>query len=156
MIKINIGQFIINKKNTILLLHKDEEEWFELPGSCIRQSTNIIKPLKKSVKKILNIDIKKFKYIGRKEVNENNLILCYHWFHALYKNNKKLRLIQKKYDYYKFIEIDKLNQFKISPNVQILLNNFEIIFKDKLLYFYKKSKFNNKCVFNELSEFLFV
>ena len=120
----------IFKDKSIILLHRKKTGWYELPGGKLEPKEDPKTGAIRELKEELGCDVEIIKKLGSKEFEEYGQNLLYHWFQARLKPGHDFQICEKeKFDHFKWIRLDALKDYKLSPNMENFLHeleNFEI------------------------------
>jgi ADP-ribose pyrophosphatase YjhB (NUDIX family) len=132
--KLNVRAGIIIIKDGKVLLHRNaEKEHYCLPGGGVQFLENSEEAIKREIKEETGLDIKIDKYVSTIENIFEKQGIKFHEIYFVYKGSftedvdtsKVIENIEGKPIKYYFIDIDRLNEYKIMPVVipDIIKNN---------------------------------
>lgn len=117
----------IIKDGRILLIRRIKTGWYELPGGKIEDGETAEETATREIKEELCVDINIISQLGQKDFSENGYTLSYTWFHADFFDNQQPTIGEpEKFDDLKFIELEKLKDFKLSPNMENFVGEMEL------------------------------
>jgi len=127
MDKISLAGCAIIKDRKILLLHRIKTGWYELPGGKIENEETAESAAIREIKEELCVDIKILSELGKKDFIENDYSMSYTWFQAYLLNDRQPVIGEpEKFDDLKYIELDKLKEYKLSPNMLNFVDELEL------------------------------
>jgi 8-oxo-dGTP diphosphatase len=120
--KIVSGPIII--ENGKLLLIKDEDNFYKIPGGKLEIGESLEEACKREVKEEINGDIIILKELSTMTIYKPDITLELHHFLAKLKNRdiKPESEVREM----KWIEIKRLNQYDTAPNIKFLIERGEI------------------------------
>lgn len=117
---------VILKDNSILLLHRIDKDWWEVPGGKGESDEALEKTAKREVKEELGCGVRILRKLGKTQFNNFQFDLDYTWFLAKIIENESAKIGEPaQYDELKYISLDKLKDHKLSPSAQNLLTAIE-------------------------------
>jgi 8-oxo-dGTP diphosphatase len=126
MDKMSLAGCAIIKENKILLIRRTKTGWYELPGGKIEVEETAEETAKREIKEEICVDIKIINQLGQKDFSENDYTLSYTWFQAEILNDQEPTIGEpEKFDDLKYIELKKLKDFKLSPNMENFVEELE-------------------------------
>lgn len=121
MIRLASGCVIL-KGNSILLMHRIDKDWYEVPGGKIEEGETLEQAAIRELSEELLCDVEIIRKLGTTFFKAVNFDLDYTWFLAEIKKDQTPKIgIPKEYDEFKYIPIDKLKQHKLSSSAQNLV-----------------------------------
>lgn len=110
----------------ILLIRRTKTGWYELPGGKIENNETAESAAVREIKEELCSDIKILSELGKKDFNENGYSISYTWYQACILGNQQPKIGEpEKFDDLKYIELGKLREYKLSPNMSNFVNELE-------------------------------
>jgi 8-oxo-dGTP pyrophosphatase MutT (NUDIX family) len=127
MEKISLAGCAIIEDRKILLLRRIKTGWYELPGGKIENGETAESTAIREIKEELCSDIKIVCELGKKDFIENGYSMSYTWFQACLINDQRPTIGEpERFDDLKFIELAKLKEYKLSPNMLNFTNELEL------------------------------
>lgn len=132
MDKIALAGCAIIKDRKILLIRRIKTGWYELPGGKIENNENATLAAVREIKEELCSDIQILTELGKKDFSENGYSMSYTWFQANLLNDQQPTIGEpEKFDDLRYIKLDKLSEYKLSPNMlnftaELELGNIEL------------------------------
>ena len=132
MNKISLAGCAIIKDHKILLIRRIKTGWYELPGGKIENGETAESTAVREIKEELCSDIKIVCELGKKDFIENGYSMSYTWFQASLLNEQQPAIGEpERVDDLKYIELDKLKEYRLSPNMlnftgELELGNIEL------------------------------
>lgn len=122
MDKIALAGCVIIAKNEILLLHRIKRDWYELPGGKVESEESPEDTARRELKEELLCDVEIIREIDRKDFTEDGHVMNYIWFLARIKEGQTPSIGETwVFDHFKYLDIDKLENYKLSPNMKSLV-----------------------------------
>ncbi|MFH1253500.1 MAG: NUDIX hydrolase [Candidatus Uhrbacteria bacterium] len=119
MSQLSLAGCAIIEDNKILLLRRIKTGWYELPGGKIEVGETAEETAMREIKEELLADIKIISQLGQKDFSENDFTMSYTWFQADLLSGQRPAIGEpEKYDDLKYIELAKLREYKLSPNME--------------------------------------
>lgn len=126
MDKASLAGCAIVKNDAILLIRRIKTGWYELPGGKIEENETAEDAAIREIKEELCVDIKIMKKLGEKDFIENGYAMSYAWFQACLMDGQQPVIGEpEKFDDLKYIELSKLKEFKLSPNMENFVGELE-------------------------------
>ncbi len=125
MPEIILAGCVIIQDNKILLIHRKETDWYEIPGGKVEQGELIEETAKRELKEELSCDVQITNKLGTDDFLYKGRKHTYTWFLANIPDTQTPRIPhneKQKHDHYKFIPLDDLEEYKLSPNVKKFLS----------------------------------
>jgi 8-oxo-dGTP diphosphatase len=120
--KIKLAGCIILREGKILLLKRKKGKWYEMPGGKLEGNESPEEGARRELKEELLCEINIIKNLGEKSFVEKGAELKYTWFSAKIKQGFSPKLGEpEKFDYFKYLPIDKLRNYNLSSNMKNLL-----------------------------------
>lgn len=120
--KINLAGCVILKNKKILLLHRIQTDWFELPGGKIEIGETPEEAAKRELQEELLCDVELIEKLGEKDFEENRYMMGYTWFLTKIKEGQKPEIGEPdKFSEYTYIPLAELSNWKLSTNMQNFL-----------------------------------
>lgn len=127
MKKISLAGCAIIKDNKILLLRRLKTGWYELPGGKIENDETAELTAIREIKEELCSDIKIICELGKRDFIENDYSMSYTWFQARLLNDQQPAIGEpERFDDLKYIELGKLKEYKLSPNMLNFVDELEL------------------------------
>lgn len=127
MNKLTLAGCAIIKDEKILLLNRTKRNWYELPGGKIDPSESAEEAAQRELKEELKCDVEIVRKLGVKDFEEDGYTMTYIWFLARIKENQNPELGEPdKFDHFKYIPLNELNNYVLSPNMK----NFCLVFNN--------------------------
>lgn len=125
--KITLAGSVILKNNSILLLHRTEKDWWELPGGGIEVGETPQQAAVRELKEELLIDVEIVKKLGEMDFLHKGEMLGYIWFLANIKGNQEPKVGEpEEFLECQFIILEDLANHNLSPNMQNLINTIDL------------------------------
>jgi 8-oxo-dGTP pyrophosphatase MutT (NUDIX family) len=119
------GCVIVNN-NSILLLHRIDKDWWEIPGGKMHPGESIEETAKREAREELDCDIEIIKELGKTQFSNFQFNLDYTWFLCKVSDGALAKVGEvQSYDELKSIPIDQLRNYKLSPSISNFLTAFE-------------------------------
>jgi 8-oxo-dGTP pyrophosphatase MutT (NUDIX family) len=119
--QINLAGCVIIDDDSILLLHRIKNDWYELPGGKIDEREDSAHAAVRELKEELKVDVELIKVLGQKDFEENGFVMGYTWHLAKIKENQKPAIGEpEKFDHFKYIKITELSLYPLSLNMKNL------------------------------------
>ena len=123
---------VIVKDNSILLLHRIDKGWWEVPGGKGEPGESLEQTAKREAGEELGCSVRIIKKLGQTMFNNFQFDLDYTWFLAEVSEGQTPKIGEPKaYDDLRFILLDKLRQHKLSPSAGNLATEIE---KGKVIF----------------------
>lgn len=117
---------VILTDNSILLLHRIDKDWWEVPGGKGEPDETLEQTAQREAREELGCVVRILRKLGKTMFNNFQYDLDYTWFLAEVEKGESPKLNEPKaYDVLKYIPIDKLKDYKLSPSAQNLLREVE-------------------------------
>lgn len=117
---------VILKDNKILLLHRKKYDWYELPGGGIEEHETPQQAATRELKEELNADIEIIKKLDEKTFVLHSITFNYNWFLGKILNEEKVAVMETHtFDEYKYIPLNDLPNYHLSPNMQNFYKEFQ-------------------------------
>lgn len=108
---------IILRNNSILLLHRIDKDWWEVPGGKAEEDESLEETAIRELKEELLCDVRLLRKLGSTFFKAVNFDLDYTWFLAEIKKGQVPKIgIPDEYDEYKYIPISKLKEHILSSS----------------------------------------
>lgn len=123
---VTISGCLIIENKKLLLLHRRERDHWELPGGKIKTNENPKQTARREVKEEIGCDVKLLQYLSCFEFVLDNRNFISHCFLAeIIKGRPKL-MEKDVFDKLDFIQLDKLKNYNLSPNVKTLITKIKL------------------------------
>ncbi len=117
---------VIVRDNSILLLHRIDKDWWEVPGGKGEDGESLESTAVREAKEELSCDVLLLRKLGSTFFKAVKLDLDYTWFLAEIKNGQAPEIgIPEEYDEFSYIPINHLEKHKLSSSAQNLLIEIE-------------------------------
>lgn len=117
---------VIVKDNSILLLHRIDKDWWEVPGGKAEGKETLEQAAIREIKEELLCDVRILGKLGSTFFKAVNFDLDYTWFLADLREGQTPKIgILEEYDKLEFIPIEKLKNYKLSSSAKNLLTEIE-------------------------------
>lgn len=117
---------VIVKNNSILLLHRLDKDWWEVPGGKGEPDEALEDTAKREVKEELGCSVEIIRKLGNTQFNNFQFDLDYTWFLAKTIGGQSPKIGEPKaYDDLKYIPLIKLRQYILSPSAKNLITAIE-------------------------------
>lgn len=127
MDKISLAGCAIIKENKILLIRRIKTGWYELPGGKIENGETAEETAQREIKEELCVEIRLINQLGQKDFSENGFVLSYTWFQADFLDSQLPAIGEpEKYDDLRYIELDNLKDFELSPNMENFVKELQL------------------------------
>lgn len=108
---------IIVRDNSILLLHRIDKDWWEVPGGKEEEGEIGEQTAKREAREELGIGVRIIRKLGRTKFNNFQFDLDYTWFLAEIINEQSPKIGEpNNYDELKYIPIADLRKHSLSPS----------------------------------------
>lgn len=124
MIRLAAGCVIV-KNNSILLLHRIDKNWWEVPGGKGEQDESLEKTAEREAEEELGCSVGIIRKLGKTEFNNFQFDLDYNWFLVEITNGEERINEPEQYDELKYIPLDKFKDHTLSPSAKNLLSAIE-------------------------------
>ncbi len=126
MAKKELAGCVILQDNSILLLHRISKDEYELPGGKVDEGETPEETAIRELKEEFQCDVDIIRELGAKDFHDNSFIGTYHWFLARIQDGQKPALGEpEKFSHYRYVPIDELEKYKLSPNMKNLLEEIK-------------------------------
>ncbi len=126
----NAAGCVIIKDNSILLLHRIDKDWWEVPGGKGEPGETLEQTAIRELKEELLCDVRLVRKLGSTFFKAVKFDLDYTWFLAEIEGRQIPKIgVPREYDEFKFILLNKLKQYKLSSsakNLAIAIENGEV------------------------------
>ena len=126
------GCVILDKLGRILLLHRIQTDWYELPGGKYDPEKdgeafedNFEATAKRELLEELLCNVRIIRKLGKHEFEEDNQILMYHWYLA--EAESQPRINESKFDWFEYVAFSDLDQYKLSQNMRNLYEQIKFL-----------------------------
>lgn len=130
MSKVNLRKAagcVILKGNSILLLHRIDKDWLELPGGKTDTDEEANATAVREAKEELLCEVEIVRRLGSTVFESVEFTLDYTWFLVKPKSGQIPRVGEpKNFDKLMFIKIDELRNYNLSTNMQRLIEQIEL------------------------------
>ncbi len=117
---------VIIRDELILLLHRIDKDWREVPGGKAEEGETLEQAAKREAKEELGIDVRIIRKLGRTKFNNFQFDLDYTWFLAEIKDGHQAKIGEPaNYDDLKYIPIADLRKHILSPSAGNLAAEIE-------------------------------
>ena len=117
---------VIVKNNSILLLHRIDKDWWEVPGGKAEQGETLEQTAAREFKEELGATVEIIRELGKTIFRSVEFELDYTWFLATLKNGESIKIGEpKNFDRIEYIPLDDLKKNKLSTNMQNLALGIE-------------------------------
>lgn len=117
---------VVVKDNSILLLHRIDKDWYELPGGKADPNEPLDITAAREFQEELGAKVKIKKELGKTIFRSVEFELDYTWFLAEIKKGEILEIGEpKNFDRFEYIPINSLRQHNLSTNMQNLVTELE-------------------------------
>jgi 8-oxo-dGTP pyrophosphatase MutT (NUDIX family) len=117
---------VIVKNNSILLLHRIDKDWYELPGGKAEEGEELERTAVREFREELDADVEIIRKLGKTVFRSVEFELDYTWFLAKLKNGAVLKIGEpQSFDRFEYIPIKDLGNYKLSTNMQNLALEIE-------------------------------
>ena len=117
---------VIVKDDSILLLHRIDKDWLELPGGKAEPNESLDITAVREFKEELGASVVIKRKLGNTIFRSIEFELDYSWFLGELENEKDLRIGEPvSFDWFKYIPITDLRKYNLSTNMQNLINDIE-------------------------------
>lgn len=117
---------VIVRNNSILLLHRIDKNWWEVPGGKGEEGESLENTAKREAREELGIDVRIIRKLGRTKFNNLQFDLDYTWFLAEIESEQSPKIGEpNNYDELKYITIADLRKHILSPSVGNLAAEIE-------------------------------
>lgn len=126
MEKKKLAGCVILQGSSILLLHRIDKDEYELPGGKVDEGETPKETAIRELREELLCDVTITRKLGIKDFKQNGFVMTYHWFLARIQDVQKPELGEpEKFSHYKYVPIDELEKYKLSPNMKNLLEEIK-------------------------------
>lgn len=117
---------IILRNNSILLLHRIDKDWWEVPGGKAEEGETLEQTATRELKEELLCEVRIVQKLGSTFFKAVKFELDYTWFLAEIKKDQIPKIgVPNEYDGFKYIPIDKVKDYNLSSSAQNLLREIE-------------------------------
>lgn len=117
---------VILKDDSILLLHRVDKNWWEVPGGKGEEGETLEQSAIRELKEELLCDVRLLRKLGSTFFKAVNFDLDYTWFLAEIKEGQSLKIgVPKEYDRFEYLPINKIKTYNLSSSAQNLLTAIE-------------------------------
>ena len=116
---------IIVKYNSILLLHRIDKSWWEVPGGKGEPDESLEQTAEREAQEELGCDVRIIRKLGKTEFNNFQYDLDYTWFLAEIASGEAKINEPEQYDELKYIPLDKFKDHTLSPSAKNLITAIE-------------------------------
>lgn len=117
---------VVLKNNSILLLHRIDKDWYELPGGKGEEGESLEQTAAREFKEELGAAVEILRKLGKTLFRSVEFELDYTWFLATLKNGESVKIGEpKNFDRIEYIPLDNLRKNKLSTNMQNLTLDIE-------------------------------
>lgn len=117
---------VIIKDFSILLLHRIDKDWWEVPGGKSEEGESLSETAIREAKEEIGCDVEIVRALGNTFFKAVGYDLDYAWFLAkIMKKQTPKIAIKKEYDDLKFIPIEKLHDYHLSSSAKNLLTEID-------------------------------
>lgn len=120
------AECVILKDNSILLLHRIDKDWWEVPGGKAEAGETLEQVATRELKEELLCDVLIIRKLGSTFFKAVNFDLDYAWFLAEIRNGQNPKIgVPQEYDLFKYLPINKLKSHRFSSSAQDLITAIE-------------------------------
>ncbi len=117
---------VIVKNNSILLIHRIDKDWWEVPGGKAEEGESLEETAVREAWEEIHAKVKIVRKLGKTSFNNFQFDLDYTWFLAeLDKDSNPDINEPHNYDDIRYIPINELAEKKLSPSARNLLTEIE-------------------------------
>lgn len=117
---------VIVRNNSILLLHRIDKDWWEVPGGKAEGNETLEEAVLREIKEELVCDVRIVRRLGSTFFKAVKFELDYTWFLGEIKKGQVPKVgVPQEYSQFKYISIDKLRKHKLSSSAQDLITAIE-------------------------------
>ena len=117
---------VILKDKSILLIHRIDKNWWEVPGGKSEENETLEITAIREVKEELLCDVRLLRKLGNTFFKAVNFDLDYTWYLAEFKKGQLPEIgIPQEYSGFRYISIDKLKKHKLSLSASNLATEIE-------------------------------
>lgn len=117
---------MIVQNNSILLLHRIDKDWWEVPGGKGEPDEPLSETAKREVKEELGCEVRILRKLGKTQFNNFQFDLDYTWFLAEVSEGQTPKIGEPaNYDELKYIPIADLRKHILSPSAGNLATEIE-------------------------------
>lgn len=113
---------VVLKNNSILLFHRIDKDWYELPGGKAESDEFLENTAVREFKEELGAEVEIVRKLGKTIFKSVEFELDYTWFLARLKNEEDLEIGEiESFDRFEYIPIKDLKKHRLSTNMQNLV-----------------------------------
>ncbi|MBI4098293.1 MAG: NUDIX hydrolase [Candidatus Levybacteria bacterium] len=117
---------IILRNNSILLLHRIDKDWWEVPGGKSEEGETLEQAAIREIKEELACDVRIVRKLGSTFFRAVNFELDYTWFLAEIKSGQIPKIgVPEEYDLFDYLQLNKLKTYNLSSSARNLLMEIE-------------------------------
>src|SRR3989338_3605859 len=121
MMEMKLAGCAILDGGKILLLHRIKRDWYELPGGKIEAGESPESAAVRELGEELLCDVEILQKLGSKEFKEGEKNIHYTWFLARIASGAPKIGEPEKFDRFKYIALDELENYSLSSNMKNFL-----------------------------------
>lgn len=124
MIRLAAGCIIV-RDNSVLLLHRIDKDWWEVPGGKAEEGETLEQAAIREAKEEIGCEVETIRKLGKTNFLSPKGELGYTWFLAEVVEGEAKINESKQYDILEYIPLDKLRKHPLSPSVGNLVAEIE-------------------------------